>query len=89
MDINPAQASPHQTVALKKREHFVVTGYRRMRKRGEGAQQLVSLREVSTRQLPDDEGMGPNLSLFEQRDQRGVASTQVIDPDGRIDQHFC
>ena len=64
MDINPAQASPHQTVALKKCEHFVVTGHRRMRQRSESAQQLVSLREVAARQLPDYEGMRPDLRLF-------------------------
>lgn len=35
MNVNPAQTSPHQMVGLQQRQHLVVTGYRRMRKRGD------------------------------------------------------
>ena len=64
------------------------TFYRRVRQRAESTQHLVSFRVVAARQLPDNEGMGPNLRLFQQRNERGVTSTQMVNPDGRIDQHL-
>lgn len=87
MNVNPAQTSPHQMVGLQKREHFVVTGYRRMRQCGESTQHLVSLRKVAARQLSGNEVMRPDLRLFQQLHQLGVASPQMIYPDRCIDQH--
>jgi len=60
-----------------------------VRKRAESSQHLFSLRKVATRQLTDHEGMCPDLPLLQQRNQPDVASTQMIDPDGGIDQHLA
>lgn len=36
-----------------------------------------SLRELSSRSFSNTEGIGPDLRVLEQRDQRGVASPQM------------
>jgi hypothetical protein len=37
--------------------------------------------------LADDEGMAPDFRPAKEHSQDGVAPAQVVDPDGRVDEH--
>ncbi|HUN27630.1 MAG TPA: hypothetical protein VMU67_15115 [Steroidobacteraceae bacterium] len=81
MNVNPTQAFPHETVRLHERKRLLVTCDRRVGQSGERTENLGPLREIAARQLANDESMRPHLRPFQQADQRGIASTQMIYPD--------
>src|SRR5579862_8498932 len=66
---------------------LIVTSHRHLRQAGKQTEKLGSLREITASQLSNDERMGPNLGLLQQADQGGIASTQMIYPDGCVYEH--
>ena len=89
MHVNPTEASASELVGLDELERLV------MRDRpavpggaASRAKQLLPPREVPARELADDEGMaGGHAALFEHRGEPVTPPAQVVDPDGRVDQH--
>lgn len=75
MHVDPAQSTPHQLSCLDECEDLSVASGRNVRQLAERTEEYGAPRQIAARQLADDKGMCPNLSLFEKLDERGVAST--------------
>ena len=50
-------------------------------------QDLVAARQHATRQLPEDEVVAFRVTAFEGSDESRLGATEVVDPDGRVDEH--
>ncbi len=64
MQIDVAEASSHQPVALDKLYCFFVAGLERNRESGEQRQDLVSVLQVAAGKLADDERMAQHFIIF-------------------------
>ncbi len=87
VDVDPADAHPSEPARLDEGQRLVVSYDR---SGGQGRQQrkdLVSASKWATGQLSDHEGMRPDLATTQALGQRLVASSKMVDPDRRVDQH--
>lgn len=73
--IDPAQSTPHQLLCFDECHDLGVARSLNLRQLSERTEKYCATREIPARQLSDDKGVCPNLSLFEKLDERGVAPT--------------
>ncbi len=86
MDVDPAQSRSHRFVKLEKCQRFVVLDDGTLRKRLKQGQDLGPLVQTTARELTDDERVTRHFPVSQQRTELVVAASQVIDPDGGVDQ---
>jgi len=73
--VNSAQSIPHQLSCLDECEELRSTNERNVSRVSERAEEYVALDQVAARRSLDDERACPNLSLFNEFDDRGVTTS--------------
>jgi hypothetical protein len=72
--VNPTEATPHQLSCFDECQDLGVLSGGNVRQLGQGAEHYRASSEVPARQLPDNERMSPNLSLFEEFDESRITT---------------
>jgi hypothetical protein len=85
--IDPAQAGAGQAVAIDQRHGFFISRDQSGGQRREVFENIAALRERAARQLANHEGMREHVALVEQVFEIGVRASEVVDPDGGVNQH--
>lgn len=86
MHVDQAQPGARQAVPVGENEDLIILGSRRGRQGLKKAQDLRSVTDASAGQFAHDEGMAKDFPGAQETGQDGVASPQVIHPDGRVGQ---
>ena len=89
MRIQVADAGPEQFFAADEVQNLVVTGDKRLGQLAQITQYGVALAEISQGQLTNDEWMRQHLPVVEQSRQKRVATSQVVDPNRRVDENHA
>lgn len=76
-----------QAVPVDEGQHLVVRRHWRGRERLHEAQDVLTAPQRPARQFTDNERMRQDAALFEQVLEVGIRPAQVIDPDGRVNEH--
>ena len=87
MDVDPSQSLTYQSVAFEERQCLRVGSLGRLRQGLEQPEELGAMLQVPTRQLSDDQRMGPDAQLLERGGETCVAAAKVIHPNGGVDEH--
>src|SRR3990172_3709266 len=87
MDADPADPPPHQPVRLDEGQGLLVTGEHRLGERRQEREDLLPATEVSARKLPGHERVGPDFAPVQPFGQSRVPPSEMVDPDGGVDQH--
>ena len=85
MRVDIADPTAEQRVAIDEHHDFVVVRYDRLRQVLQIINDLHSPSETAKGKFSSDKGMGQNPPVLEQRRQRSIFASQIIDPDGTID----
>lgn len=72
--VNPTEATPHQLSCFDECQDLGVASGGDVRQLGQGTQQYRASSQVAARQLPNNEGMSPNLTLFEEFDEGRITT---------------
>lgn len=72
--VNPTEATPHQLSCFDECQNLGVVSRGNVGQLGQGTEQYRASSEVPARKLPDNEGMSPNLTLFEEFDQGRITT---------------
>jgi hypothetical protein len=72
--VDPSEATPHQLSCFDECEDLGTALGRNVEQFGKGSEHHRASSEIPVRQLPDDQGMSPNLPLFEEFDD-GLVTT--------------
>ena len=84
--INPPQTAAHQGMGFDEREDLPVVNHWRARKAPEQREDLSSALQRPACELSYDERMTEHQLLQEETGELPIGGSQMVDPDGRIDQ---
>jgi hypothetical protein len=73
--VDPTQAAPHQLSCFDEPQDLCMARRLNVGELSERGKEYGASSQIAARQLPDDERMRPNLSLFEEIDESSIAST--------------
>jgi hypothetical protein len=86
VDIDPSNTLCHELARLDEIENLLMIHDRSVRQGGQESQDLPPSCEAPAGKFANHERMGPYLTIQQATCQEGIASAQVIDPDGGIDE---
>lgn len=89
MNVDPTQPPAHQAVHFEEPKEFHIVRNGNQRQPRQQFKDLAAWVQVAARQLADHEGMTNDLLFLKRLTNRSIASSEVIDPDRRVDKnHF-
>lgn len=86
MDINPADAKTSKAMSVDEGQRFDVRCNGRTRQQTQRIENTGAILQLAARKFADDEWMAKHEALLEQIRECRVATTEMVDPDRRIDQ---
>lgn len=86
MDIDEAESDLHEPLAFDQPQDFVLAGDIDPRKCLEISKRLRAPGNVPAGEFPDDERMAGDVTVFQEGDQPRVSETEMIDPNGGVDE---
>jgi hypothetical protein len=86
MNVDEADPQSVKTMALDERHRFLVGGGNDPGKISEQSQQRVGITKAAACDLAPHEGVHDNRRTVEQRNERGITTTEMIHPDRGINQ---
>src|SRR5262249_54597333 len=86
MNIDEPDTAPEQGVMVDEMQDLLVGGHARAWQVRQGAKHDLAPTQIAQGDLADDKGVRQNQARIQQRGKRMVAGSQVIDPDGSVDQ---
>jgi hypothetical protein len=87
VDVDPPEALGHELMSLDELQGFLMVEQGRARQGREESQDLSPPLHGPARQLADHEGMSPHLADTQAIRQAVVAPTEMVDPNGGVDEH--
>jgi hypothetical protein len=84
--VHVSQAFAMNPMAVDECQYFFRLGDRCHWKMAQQVEHHRTVRKTAASDLADHERMGKHARVLEQRAQARVAATQVVDPDGRVDE---
>ena len=87
MNVDPPETPSEEHLRFEEQKRFGVMHHGGAWKRGEEGEDFGTSPEVSAGQLSDHEGVHPALAVTQPLRERVAPAAQMVDPDGRIDQH--
>jgi hypothetical protein len=85
--VNPSEPATPES-PFRDQGHCLIVGYRGdARQHPQEQQDLIATGQHAARQLPEDEVVTLGVTPLERGDKSRMRTTEVIDPDGRVDEH--
>ena len=89
MDIDVADAPPHQTMAFNEKQYFVVAGSLERRHQAQLVKNISTGFQVAAGKFANNIRVNTDLTGLQKLDKAGMMPSKMIDPDRRVDQyHF-
>ncbi len=86
MDIDVADASAMKPVAVDEAKDLVTVGNRSLRQVAQQFQDRCAIAQTAARDLAEDERMHDDTATIERVGELVIATAQMVDPHGRVDQ---
>jgi hypothetical protein len=87
VDVDPSDTLRHEPMRLDELQDFLMIAQRGVRQGRQECQDLAPSRQGTAGEFADHEGMSPHFAAAQAIRQEIIASAEVIDPDGGIDEH--
>lgn len=88
MNVDPAESLPRKSPLLDQGQDLVVFGLGYPRQRVHEREDFLAVPKGAAGKFSKNERVDFHLAVLEKGRQSGVASPQMIDPHGAVDQHY-